>query len=163
MKSRHIIFGLTTGIAVAIFFLVSYKTGLYASRPNSQLLFTVIFGIGLLGNGIVFSNENNREVAFGQIFTNCFKAGLIAALCWVAYDVFSEYAFPEIKQSLIDNLKTEKITHAAKMTDEQIEKNIVDIQKHHLTMMIEITLFWSLILSAISSLLAGLVAPKRKV
>ncbi len=162
VQSQHIKVGIVTGLAVCLCFLAVYKSGIDTKYPASQFLFAFVFALGLAVNGFIFGKINGYQVSFGQAFSNSFKAGLIITLFWVAYDVISLYAFPEIKQSQIDRMEAEKVIHSTKMTNQEIDKSIADFKAHYHTMLLQVTVFWSLIINASSSVMGGMMATMRK-
>ena len=77
-KQTHLAYGLIAGIMMVIMALVLHITGLaYKTKGISMLVYLPLLVLIVL-NAIAYSKANNGFVTYGNVFSSCFKASLIA-------------------------------------------------------------------------------------
>jgi hypothetical protein len=109
---------------------------------------------------MAFSKANDGYVTFGKVFGSCFRAVMIIALVMVVWNIICIYGFPEMKQKGLEAAR-EGMAKNPKVTDEQIDKFMQITNKWYNTMVIAGTVFGTLIMGAIFSLIGAAVAKKK--
>ena len=77
----------------------------------------------------------------------------------VVWSIISLFAFPEMKQKAMEIAQESMAKN--KMTDDEIEKSLAFMKKGYATIIIASTVFGTLLVGAIFSLIGGLVAQKK--
>jgi uncharacterized membrane protein len=157
-KNTHVAYGAITGVVMVIIGLVAYVTGI-AFNPAMRYIGYIPFLIGIILNAMAFSKQHDGFVTFGNVFGSCFKAVMIVALVMVLWSIVSLFAFPEMKQKAMEIAQENLVKN--KMSDDQIEKSMAFMRKGYGTLIIASTVFGTLIVGAIFSLIAAGVVKKK--
>lgn len=157
-KNIHLIYGSVSGFLMAITILIIYKTGSYQNQ-NTQYIAFIPYFLGILLNGFAFSKANGPDITFGNVFGSCFKAAMIVCLVIIIYSIASFYIFPEIKAKMLETMRATG-SNDSKLTKEDVQKGVEQMNKFYGTMMISSTLFSNLFAGAVFSLLTGVIVKK---
>ncbi|MES2703751.1 MAG: DUF4199 domain-containing protein [Bacteroidota bacterium] len=157
-KSTHVPYGAITGLIMVVMGLILYFTGL-AFKPGMQYMTYIPFIIGIILNANAYSKANNGFVTFGNVFGSCFRATMIIALVMVAWSAISLFAFPEMKVKAMEIAQQEMASKS--MSDDQMEKGMEFMKKGYGTMIISFTVFGTLFVGAIFSLIGAAIAKKK--
>lgn len=157
-KQTHLAYGAITGLIMVIVGVAFYLTGL-AFKPGMQYIGYIPFLTGIVLNANAFSKANDGYVTFGNVFGSCFKASMIVALLMVAWSAISLVVFPEMKEKAMEMAQQKMMEQ--KMSDDQLEKGMAFMKKGYGTLIIASSVFGSLFVGAIFSLIGAAVAKKN--
>ena len=159
MKNTHMTYGFVTALVIIVVSVVLYVAGL-AFKPGMQYITYLPFLIGVILNGVAFSNANNNYVTFGNVFSSCFKACAIITLVILVWSFISLAIFPEMKDKAME-MAREKMAKNPNMTDEQIDMAINMTKKYFTLFMVMGVVFGYMIFGAIFSLIGAAIAKKK--
>lgn len=159
-KQTHVPYGFISGIAMVIFGLTLYFTGV-AFNPGMQYVPYIPFLVGIILNATAYSKANGTNVTFGNVFGSCFKATMIVTIVMVAWGVISVYLLPDMKVKALAMIREAMYKSSQKLSDEQIDKIMDTYNKYWTYIVVAITILSSLVYGAIFSLIGALVAKKN--
>lgn len=156
----HLKYGGLTGLAMVIVSLLVY---IIDSNVQSKLGYLVYipFIVGIIMNAVAYSKANNHFVSFGSVFSSCFKASAIIALCMLAWSLLSIVIFPEMKEKGMQ-IAVEEMSKNPQMTDEMIDEWTVRMDKYYAIFTGGFIMAGMIFWGAIISLLGGAIAKKKK-
>jgi len=158
-KNTHIAYGFVTGIVMIIISVILYKAGV-ALKPGMEYVALIPFLIGTILYAMAFSKEMDGFVTFGNVFGKCFKMSMIVALMMAAWGIVTIYIFPELKEKVLEMMRTEMAKNP-KVTEDQIETTVKAIGKFWNVIVIGGALLRTLFYGAIFSLIGAAVAKKK--
>ena len=160
--TSHIVKGAILGGISILFSIIIYVFNLYTTQWISWLSYAVLIG-GIIYGNILFANQNNNDVTFGNIFAHGFKTTAVVIVITVLYTVLALYVlFPDMVDKIIELSRTEMLKNP-KLTDEMIEQGIAMTKKLFLPFAIAGAIFGTGFLGAIASLIGAAVAKKNPV
>ena len=160
--TSHILKGAILGGISILFSIIIYVFNLYTTQWISWLSYAVLIG-GIIYGNILFANQNNNDVTFGNIFAHGFKTTAVVIVITVLYTVLALYVlFPDMVDKIIELSRTEMLKNP-KLTDEMIEQGIAMTKKLFLPFAIAGAIFGTGFLGAIASLIGAAVAKKNPV
>ena len=158
--TSHIMKGLILGIIYIFISVIVHVFNLY-EKPFINLLIYGIFFIGIIYNSILFANENNNKVEFGDIFANSFKTTSVVIVITSFYTFLAiKLIFPEIVDITL-NISRKKIEAAPNVPKEAIEQNLDFMRKYFLSLSIGLTILFLGLTGLIGSLIGAAVAKKN--
>ena len=157
-KHSHIIYGLITGLVMAVTGLVIYYAGV-AFTPGMQYIAYIPFLVGIILNAVSYSKSKDGFVTFGNVFGNCFKAAMVVTLIMVVWSLLSMVIFPEMKEKAITMAREQMMKK--QMTDEQMDTAVNMTRKYWNAFLIAGAVFGNLFWGAIFSLIGGAIAKKK--
>ena len=105
-------FGILISIIVTVF-------NLYEVSWINYINYAITIG-GLIYSCIMYANENNNNVTFGNIFAHGFKTTSVIIVITVLYVFLSlKVLFPEMPEKILD-IARKKMAENPQMTDEMI-------------------------------------------
>jgi hypothetical protein len=135
---------------------------LYTTQWLSWISYAIFIG-GIVYGNILFANQNDNNVSFGNIFAHGFKTTAVVIVITVLYTVLALYVlFPDMVDKIIELSRTEMLKNP-KLTDEMIEQGIAMTKKLFLPFAIAGAIFGTGFLGAIASLIGAAVAKKNPV
>ena len=134
---------------------------LYTTQWLSFLSYAIFIG-GIIYGNILFANQNNNDVTFGNIFAHGFKTTAVVIVITVLYTVLSLFIFPDMVDKIIEISRT-AMAKNPQMTDEMIEQGIAMTKKLFLPFAIAGAIFFTGFFGAIGSLIGAAVAKKNPV
>ncbi len=160
--TSHIVKGAILGGFTILFSIIVYVFNLYAIQWLSWVSYAVIMG-GIIYGNIVYANQNNNNVSFGNIFAHGFKTTAVLIVISVVYTLLSlKVLFPDMIDKIIDMTKIE-MEKNPQMTDEIIEQAMTMTRKFFIPFAIGGVLIGTGIMGALASLIGAGVAKKNPV
>ncbi len=158
----HMPYGFIIGLILVVINAVMVVTKMNLN-PKMQWIGFVGYAFflgGLIMNASAFSKANDTDITFGQAFGSCFKASAIVAIVLTAWVLLSIFIFPNMIPDMLEMART-KMAEGGKLSEEQIEMAMSYTRKSFKLLMIAGTVFGTLIMGAIFSLIAAAVAKKN--
>ena len=159
--TSHILKGAILGGISILFSVIIYVFNLYTTQWLSFLSYAIFIG-GIIYGNILFANQNNNDVTFGNIFAHGFKTTAVVIVITVLYTVLSLFIFPDMVDKIIEISRT-AMAKNPQMTDEMIEQGIAMTKKLFLPFAIAGAIFFTGFFGAIGSLIGAAVAKKNPV
>ena len=159
--TSHILKGAILGGISILFSIIIYVFNLYTTQWLSFLSYAIFIG-GIIYGNILFANQNENNVTFGNIFAHGFKTTAVVIVITVLYTVLSLFIFPDMVDKIIEISRT-AMAKNPQMTDEMIEQGIAMTKKLFLPFAIAGAIFGTGFLGAIASLIGAAVAKKNPV
>ena len=159
--TSHIVKGAILGGISILFSIIIYVFNLYTTQWLSFLSYAIFIG-GIIYGNILFANQNNNDVTFGNIFAHGFKTTAVVIVITVLYTVLSLFIFPDMVDKIIEISRT-AMAKNPQMTDEMIEQGIAMTKKLFLPFAIAGAIFFTGFFGAIGSLIGAAVAKKNPV
>jgi len=160
--TSHIVKGAILGAFSILFSIIVYVFNLYAVQWVSWLSYAVIVG-GIIYGNILFANQNNNNVSFGNIFAHGFKTTAVLIVISVVYTLLSlKVLFPDMIDKIIEISRIE-MEKNPQMTDEIIEQAMTMTRKFFIPFAIGGVLIGTGVMGAIASLIGAGVAKKNPV
>lgn len=160
--TSHIVKGAILGAFSILFSIIIYVFNLYTVKELNWVSYAVIIG-GIIYGNIVYANQNNNNVSFGNIFAHGFKTTAVLIVITVIYTVLSlKVLFPDMIDKIIDMSRVE-MEKNPQMTDEIIEQAMTMTRKFFLPFAIGGVLIGTGVMGALASLIGAGVAKKNPV
>ena len=159
--TSHILKGAILGGISILFSIIIYVFNLYTTQWLSWLSYAILIG-GIIYGNILFANQNENNVTFGNIFAHGFKTTAVVIVITVLYTVLSLFIFPDMVDKIIEISRT-AMAKNPQMTDEMIEQGIAMTKKLFLPFAIAGAIFFTGFFGAIGSLIGAAVAKKNPV
>lgn len=113
---------------------------------------------------VYFVREHGKSsdhiLQFGQLFSYGFKASAFATILMLAFQVVFNLIFPEMKEKMIE-IAVEEMAKNPRVTDEALDMGIGIINKTFWPLVIAGTLFGTMVVGLIGSLLGAAITKKR--
>jgi len=157
--TSHIVKGsILSGIVVLMSIIVNVFN-LYEVAWINYINYAIIIG-GLIYSCILFANENDNKVSFGNIFAHGFKTTSVIIVITVAYTFLSlKLLFPDMQDKILE-ISRKKMAENPQMTDEMIEQAISMTKKFFMPFAIGGAIIGTGFMGALSSLIGAAVAKK---
>ena len=159
--TSHILKGAILGGISILFSVIIYVFNLYTTQWLSFLSYAIFIG-GIIYGNILFANQNENNVTFGNIFAPGFKSTAVVIVITVLYTVLSLFIFPDMVDKIIEISRT-AMAKNPQMTDEMIEQGIAMTKKLFLPFAMAGAIFFTGFFGAIGSLIGAAVAKKNPV
>jgi type IV secretory pathway VirB6-like protein len=155
----HLKYGGLTGLIMVVLGLLVYVVVKDMKSPVGYIVY-IPFVAGLIMNAIAYSKANGHYVTFGKVFSSCFKASAVIALCMVAWTLLSFVIFPEMKEAVLE-MQYEEMSKNDAMSQEQIDQWSEAMDKYYGVMTVGAVMFGMMFWGAIISLLGAAIAKKK--
>ena len=160
--TSHIVKGAILGGITILFSIIIYVFNLYTTQWLSWLSYAILIG-GIIYGNVLFANQNDNKVTFGNIFAHGFKTTAVVIVITVLYTVLALYVlFPDMVDKIIELSRTEMLKNP-KMTDEMIDQAMTMTKKLFLPFAVAGAIFGTGFIGAIGSLIGAAVAKKKPV
>jgi hypothetical protein len=160
--TSHIVKGAILGGISILFSIIIYVFNLYTSQWLSWLSYAILIG-GIIYGNVLFANQNDNKVSFGNIFAHGFKTTAVVIVISVVYTLLSlKVLFPDMVDKIIEISRVE-MEKNPQMTDEIIEQAISMTRKFFIPFAVGGVLIGTGIMGAIGSLIGAAVAKKNPV
>ena len=160
--TSHIVKGAILGGISILFSIIIYVFNLYTTQWLSWLSYAILIG-GIIYGNVLFANQNDNNVTFGNIFAHGFKTTAVIIIITVIYTLLALYVlFPDMVEKIIEMSRVE-MEKNPKLTDEMIEQGITMTRKLFLPFAIAGAIFGTGFLGALGSLIGAAVAKKNPV
>lgn len=158
--TTHIVKGVILSAISIVFAIIVYVFNLYEMSVLSYLNYAVFLG-GLIYGAILFSNQNNNNVTFGNIFAHGFKTTAVVIVITSIYTILSfKVLFPDMLDKVLE-ISRKKMAENPKMTDEMIEQAMSMTKKFFIPFALGGTIIGTGILGAIGAAIGAGVAKKN--
>ena len=158
--TSHIVKGsILSGIVILMSIIVSVFN-LYEVSWVNYITYAVMIG-GLIYSCILFANENNNKVTFGNIFAHGFKTTSVIIVITVVYTFLSlKLLFPDMQDKILE-ISRKKMAENPQMTDDMIEQAISMTKKFFMPFAIGGTILGTGFMGAVASLIGAGIAKKN--
>jgi hypothetical protein len=151
--------GLIISLILIVLSLVAHYTDQSQSTWAKWLPMCILLG-GIIYSCILFANQMDGNVTFGNVFANGFKTGAVITCLMVVFTVAFFLLDPSIKEQAMEAARTE-MQKNDKMTDAEIEKSMSMVENFMYVGMIGGIIVIYLIISVIAALLGAAFAKKN--
>lgn len=158
--TSHIIKGSILAAIGILFSIVIYVFNLFELTWLSWINYLIFIG-GLVYGAILYSNQSNNNVTFGNLFAHGFKTTAVVIVITVVYTVISmKFLFPDMVDKIME-ISRKKMEENPQMTDEMIEQALTMTKKFFFPFAIGGAIIGTGILGALGSLLGAAIAKKN--
>jgi hypothetical protein len=150
------------GLIITLILIVASFAGRAANIQYESWFAWVSYGLligGIIISCIIFSNQMQHDVTFGNVFANGFKTTAVVTCLTILFMVILMLVMPEMKEELIENARAQAAKGTA--TEEQIDQSMAVFDKMFWVFMIGGILLGYLIIGCIASLIGAAVAKKH--
>ncbi len=158
--TSHIIKGVILSAISIVFAIIIYVFNLYDMSALTYVSYALFLG-GLIYGAILYSNQNNHNVTFGNVFAHGFKTTAVVIVITAIYTVISvKFLFPDMLDKILE-ISRKKMAENPKMTDEMIDQAIDMTRKYFVPFALGGTIIGTGILGAIGSAIGAGIAKKN--
>ncbi len=158
--TSHIIKGVILSAISIVFAIIIYVFNLYDMSALTYVSYALFLG-GLIYGAILYSNQNNNNVTFGNVFAHGFKTTAVVIVITAIYTVVSvKFLFPDMLDKILE-ISRKKMAENPKMTDEMIEQAIDMTRKYFVPFALGGTIIGTGVLGAIGSAIGAGIAKKN--
>lgn len=158
--TSHIVKGVILSAISIVFAIIVYVFNLYEMSLLSYLNYAVFLG-GLIYGAILYANQNNNNVTFGNVFAHGFKTTAVVIVITSIYTILSfKVLFPDMLDKVLE-ISRKKMAENPKMTDEMIEQAMAMTKKFFVPFALGGTIIGTGILGAIGAAIGAGVAKKN--
>lgn len=151
--------GLLLSMILIVFGLALHFTGNSMNKSLGSIQYFIIVG-GIIWACIVYANQMENNVTFGNVFAHGFKMTAVVAVITVVYTVLSfKVFFPEMIDIALE--ETTKQLEKNNMPQEQMDTTLEMTRKFFIPFAIAGVLVGTMFIGAISSLIGAAVAKKN--
>ncbi len=160
--TSHIVKGAILGAFGILISIIVTVFNLYEVSWINYINYAITIG-GLIYGCIMYANENNNNVTFGNIFAHGFKITSVIIIISVVYVVLSlKVLFPEMPEKILE-IARKKMSENPQMTDEMIEQALGMTKKFLFPFAIGGAIIGTAFLGVIASLIGAGLAKKNPV
>ncbi len=157
--TTHIFKGLILSAFSIVFSVVMYVFNLFEYSWLTWVSTVVIMG-GIIYGNILYANQNNNNVTFGNLFAHGFKTTAVLIVITTAYTLLAfKVLFPDMIDIILE-ISRKQMLENPKMTDEMIEQAMSMTKKFFIPFAIGGTILGTGFTGAIASLIGGGVSKK---
>jgi len=158
--TSHIVKGAILSAISIVLSVIVYVFNLYEMSWLSWINYAIFIG-GLIYGAILFANQNNNNVTFGNVFAHGFKTTAVVIVITVLYTILStKLLFPDMVDKIVE-MTRKQMEKNPQMTDEMIEQAVTMTKKFFLPFAIGGAIFGTGILGAIGAAIGEGVAKKN--
>ncbi len=158
--TSHIVKGVILSVISIAFSIITYVFNLYEMSALSYISTALVF-VGLIFGAILYANQNNNNVTFGNVFADGFKTTAVLIVISSIYTVLAfKVLFPDMLEKVLE-ISRKKMMENPKMTDDMIEQAMGMTKKYFIPFALGGSIIGTGILGAIGSLIGAAVAKKN--
>jgi len=158
--TSHIVKGAILSAISIVLSVVVYVFNLYEMSWLSWINYAIFIG-GLIYGAILYANENNNNVTFGNVFAHGFKTTAVVIVITTLFTVLStKVLFPDMIDKVLE-MTRKQLEKNPQMTDEMIEQAVTMTKKFFLPFAIGGAIIGTGILGAIGAAIGAGVAKKN--
>jgi H+/Cl- antiporter ClcA len=158
--TSHIVKGAIIASIGILISIIVHVFNLYESQWINWVTYVLIIG-GLVYGAIMFSNQNNHNVTFGNVFAHSFKTTAVVIVIQTLYTLLAiKVLFPEMLDKVLE-ISRKKMEENPKMTDELIEQAMTMTRKYFVPFAIGGSIIGTAFIGLIGSLLGAAFAKKN--
>jgi hypothetical protein len=151
--------GLLIALLLIVISVVSYATNQSDASWNKWASNIILLG-GIIVSCIIYANQNNGNVTFGNVFANGFKTGAVVTCLMIVFTVLFITLKPEIKELAMEKAR-EGMAQKQNVSEADAEKGMEIMSKFFYPIMIGAILLMDLVMSVIGALIGAAVAKKN--
>ena len=156
----HIVKGAILSAISIVLSVVVYVFNLYEMSWLSWINYAIFIG-GLIYGAILYANQNNNNVTFGNVFAHGFKTTAVVIVITTLFTVLStKVLFPDMIDKVLE-MTRKQLEKNPQMTDEMIEQAVTMTKKFFLPFAIGGAIIGTGILGAIGAAIGASVAKKN--
>ena len=160
--TTHIVKGLILSAFSIVFSVVMYVFNLFEYSWLTWVSTVVVMG-GIIYGNILYANQNNNNVTFGNLFAHGFKTTAVLIVITTAYTLLAfKVLFPEVVDMILE-ISRKQMLENPKMTDEMIEQAMSMTKKYFIPFAIGGTILGTGFTGAIASLIGAGIAKKNPI
>jgi Protein of unknown function (DUF4199) len=158
--TSHIVKGAILSAISIVLSVVVYVFNLYEMSWLSWINYAIFIG-GLIYGAILYANQNNNNVTFGNVFAHGFKTTAVVIVITTLFTVLStKVLFPDMIDKVLE-MTRKQLEKNPQMTDEMIEQAVTMTKKFFLPFAIGGAIIGTGILGAIGAAIGAGVAKKN--
>jgi len=158
--TTHIVKGLILSAFSIVFSVVMYVFNLFEYSWLTWVSTVVVMG-GIIYGNILYANQNNNNVTFGNLFAHGFKTTAVLIVITTAYTLLAfKVLFPDMVDMILE-ISRKQMLENPKMTDEMIDQAISMTKKFFIPFAIGGTILGTGFTGDIASLIGAGVAKKN--
>ncbi len=158
--TSHIVKGVILSTITIVFSTIVYVFNLYEMQSLNYLNYGLIIA-GLIYGAILYSNENNNHVTFGNVFAHGFKTTAVIIAITSIYTILSiKFLFPEIVDISL-RISRKKMESNPQIPKDTIEQNLNFVKEYFVSLTLGFSMVGLAILGLIGSLIGAAVAKKN--
>jgi hypothetical protein len=148
--TSHILKGAILSAISIVFSVIVYVFNLYEMSWLSWINYAIFLG-GLIYGAVLYANQNNNNVTFGNVFAHGFKTTAVVIVITVLFTILStKLLFPDMVDKIVD-MTRKQMEKNPQMTDEMIEQAVTMTKKFFLPFAIGGAIIGTGILGAIGA------------
>ena len=117
--TTSVVKGLVISLVLIILSVIGQVMNLDTQTWYRWLSSLLLFG-GIIASCIIFSNQQNNHVTFGNVFAEGFKTTAVITCITIVFTVLMFLIMPELKQRMMDLAASE--AEKSGLSDEMLEK-----------------------------------------
>ena len=157
-----VIKGIVISLLIIIFSMIVYFIGQSGNQTLGYIQYAIFIG-GIIWSCILYANQQNGYVTFGNTFAHGFKTAAVVIVLTAIYTFIAfKFLFPDIVSMVIDKTK-EAMLKQKNVDDEQIAKTVDLMRKNFVTFAVAGVVFIFGIIGLIASLIGAAVAKKKPI
>ena len=158
--TSHIVKGAILSAISIIFSVIVYVFNLYEMSWLSWVNYAIFLG-GLIYGAILYANQNNNNVTYGNVFAHGFKTTAVVIVITALFTVLStKFLFPDMVDKIVD-MTRKQMEKNPQMTDEMIEQAVTMTKKFFLPFALGGAIIGTGVLGAIGAAIGAAVAKKN--
>ena len=158
--TSHIVKGAILSAISIILSVIVYVFNLYEMSWLSWINYAIFLG-GLIYGAILYANQNNNNVTYGNVFAHGFKTTAVVIVITALFTVLStKLLFPDMVDKIVD-MTRKQMEKNPQMTDEMIEQGVTMTKKFFLPFALGGAIIGTGVLGAIGAAIGAGVAKKN--
>ena len=158
--TSHIVKGAIIASIGILISIIVHVFNLYDAQWINWITYVIIIG-GLVYGAILYSNQNNNNVTFGNIFAHSFKTTAVIIVIQTIYTLLAiKVLFPEMLDKVLE-ISRKKMEENPKMTEEMVDSAINMTRKYFVPFAIGGSIIGTAFIGLIGSLLGASFAKKN--
>jgi hypothetical protein len=153
-----VIKGLIISLILIIISVVSYATDQSDASWNKWASNIILFG-GIIASCIIYANQQNNNVTFGNVFADGFKTGAVITCIVLIFTLVFVMLKPEIKEMAMQ--KAREAMEKRNTAEADTENALQMVDKGFYVFMIAGIIVVDLIIAAVAALIGAAVAKKN--
>lgn len=158
--TSHIVKGAILSLISIVLSVIVSVFNLYEMSWLSLINYAIFLG-GLIYGAILYANQNNNNVTYGNVFAHGFKTASIVIVFTSIYTIVAiKFLFPEMID-ITSEIQRKQLSENPKMTDEMIEQSLDFVKKFYLPLTLGGIIIINGLLGAIGAAIGAGVAKKN--
>ncbi|MBG9378381.1 DUF4199 domain-containing protein [Panacibacter sp. DH6] len=152
--------GLIITLVLIVYGLALYFTDQFTNKGLSYVQYLILVG-GIIWACIVYANQMDGNVTFGNVFAHGFKTTAFVAAAIAVYTLIAtKFLFPDMIDKAMDAARQEMLSDG-KMSEDQIDQGIEIGRKFFIPFAVGGIIFIFALLGALGSLIGAAAAKKQ--